>query len=219
MNLADHPLYGDEPTLRAVTKWLLDNGHYLFQIFQYPDTEWEHSKTLLRVSDPALKARRILSLGCGVGGMESHWQACRPELSFEFVNISQAQLDMMVCEGTKVCADAQTYRSYSPPFDMVLISYLLGHVNIHPTLETALYHLAEGGRLVIYDVFNGTGNFREKLFYETPNLGEVIEFADNHDLFRRVDIAGGIPLAPWFKEHFPWIENEVTPALLVFQKP
>jgi hypothetical protein len=65
----------------------------VFQFFQMPRNERDHSQWLLSVVDPQNRARSVLSLGCGVAGMESYWKIQRPELEFELVNISQPQLD------------------------------------------------------------------------------------------------------------------------------
>jgi SAM-dependent methyltransferase len=213
-----HPLYTDDQFLGMVTKTLLDSGHTVFQLFQYPENEYEHSVMLLRLADPCWRAHRILSLGCGVGGMEAHWLAHRPELRFELVNISQEQLDMCVCEGRKVKADAETYRSDQAPFDMVVMAYVLGHVVAKAALESAIANLAEHGVLLIYDVFDGTPKFDRELIYKSPSRSELVEWAYAKNLKCRVSVANEIPMTPFFAQTHLWAANQVTPALLVCEK-
>ena len=213
-----HPLYSDDQFLGMVTKTLLDSGHSVFQLFQYPENEYEHSVMLLRLADPCYRAHRILSLGCGVGGMEAHWLTHRPELRFELVNISQEQLDMCVCEGRKIKADAETYRSDQAPFDMVVLSYMLGHVVPKPALESALANLAEHGTLLIYDVFDGTPRFDRELLYKTPSSLELIEWSFAKNLKCGIQIRNEIPMCPFFAQTHAWAADQVTPVLMVFEK-
>lgn len=217
-----HPLYSNPELLRAITKLLLEQGHSVLQLFQMPPGEREHSNWILGLSDPKRTARRVLSLGCGVGGMENYWKQARPELEFELVNIAQPQLDLCLCEGVKVCADAATYQSPAGQFDLVVMAYLLGHLDPPgrpwEALRNAYFHVAPGGRLVIYDVFNGTKYFQDALFYHTVTLSWLELFGVSHNLHFREVRQGGIPLGEFAKREVSWAADEVMPALFVFQK-
>jgi SAM-dependent methyltransferase len=221
-HFTEHPLYQkDENGLCAVaTEALMAAGHTVFQIYQMPLSEIHHAEWLLRMTDPECKAKRVLSLGCGIGGMEAYWKIMRPDMTFELVNISQEQIKRCVCRGRKVCADAETYRSDQPPFDLVAICYLLGHVNVHSTLSSALANLAPWGRLLVYDLFEGTQNLRETLLYDTPSFEEVETFGVTHKMRFRATIQdrGRIPLADFFRDNFGWIGFESRPGLFVFQR-
>jgi SAM-dependent methyltransferase len=216
--LEEHPLYSDESALGQVTDLILAQGHSVLQIFQMPADEREHSLWILNAADPQRKAREVLSLGCGVGGMEAHWKKYRSELNFELVNISQAQLNRCLCPGKKVRADAQTYRSSAAPFDLVVIAYCLGHVDAAATLESALENLAAGGKLVVYDVFSGSDHFDRAMHYDSPPLSQLERFGVEKFLTFRYVLSGGIPMAPFMRQFCPWAADEVMPALFVFQK-
>jgi len=213
-----HPFYADEQKVGVVTDELIMAGNTVFQIFQMPENEWDHSCWLLACADPQGECRHTLSLGCGVGGMEAYWGRLRPRMAFELVNTSQAQLDRCVCQGKKVCADAETYLSANTPFDLVVLCYLLGHVQVTKTLAAAYENLAPFGRMLIYDVFEGSEQFREKLQYDTPSLDEVERFGVDAKMRFRTVTQGQIPVGAFFQDHFPWVVNQATPALFVFER-
>ena len=152
--------------------------------------------------------------------MEAYWKMLRPELEFELVNWSQAQLDRLLCEGRAVYANAETYLSPRAPYDLVIITYVLGHVGrwVKKTLRKALANLQIGGTLLVYDVFDGTDKFRTQLVYDTPRLRQMEEFGVEEKLRFRYVIQGGIPLGSFFAATEPWVEKEATPGLFVFTK-
>ena len=215
----DHPLYKSDRALTIVTEALLASGHTVFQIFQWPGGEARHSDQLLTMADPKEEARTVLSLGCGVGGMEAYWKASRPELEFELVNIAKPQLDRCVCDGRCVLDNAETYQSPWGPFDLVLVCYLLGHVDPLMTLCSALVNTDAGGTLLVYDVFDGSEQFCETWFYNTPTLRELERFGVDNNLRFQTVYEGGIPFGDYFAESGLWTAVDATPALFVFKKP
>lgn len=217
-NLKDHPLYGSEPLVADLTDSMLAFGSTIFQIYQMPIDEPDHAAWLLRLADPEMKCERVLSLGCGVGGLEAYWNLFRPKMRFELVNTSKAQLKRCFCRGRKICADATSYVSKQPKFDMVILCYLLGHVQIEKTLESALENLAPWGTMLIYDVFEGSQNFDLTLFYNTPYFHQIERFGLSNNLRFRHVVERGIPLGKYFKEHAPWAALESSPGLFVFQR-
>jgi hypothetical protein len=211
-------MYQNEGQCALLTDQMLATGHTVFQLFQ-KGYEPEHCKWLLDLADPKRKVKRVLSLGCGVSGMEAHWHLARPELEFELVNISQEQLDRTLCQGRRVWANAETYHSDNGPFDMVVIAYLLGHVLVEMTLLSALGNLAPRGKLLIYDVFEGSKRFCRELFYDTPTFEQLEIFGTANGLRFREVMQGGVPLADFSKKYVPWIAVESKAGLFIFQKP
>jgi SAM-dependent methyltransferase len=218
-HFTQHPLYQNDMALADVTDMLLAAGHTIFQLFQMPASEEDHALWLLEKADPECIAGRVLSLGCGVGGMEAYWQKFRPYMTFELVNISQWQLYRSRCPGRKVWENAETYHSKEGPFDLVVLCYLLGHVNVDMTLLSALANVAPHGRLLIYDVFEGTPIFRSSLFYETPTFNQLEIFGTANGLrFRTVLEEPQIQLTKFFDDNMPWVAQESRPGLFVFQR-
>jgi hypothetical protein len=210
MDLSQHPLYRDESAVRQITEWHLSQGRSVFQLFQFPGGELEHSLRLLALIDPPHVAR-VLSLGSGVGGMERYWQVARPDLSFELVNVAQPQLDLCRCEGAHVLADADGYISSSGRFDVVLLAYMLGHVDVAATLDSALANLKSGGALVVFDVFDSTQEFDAAFCYESPALAEVERFSVEHGLRSQ--------LIERDLESCSYVRDEVPAALLRQTQP
>lgn len=215
MHVSHNPHYQDEQVVADMTQHHIEEGRTVLQLFQFAPNEQQHSLQLLQLVSPPRNAT-ILSLGSGVSGMERYWKDVRPDLSFTFVNISQPQLDLSVCDGENVLADIETVQ-INRKFDVIVIAYVLGHVDCQKTLANALAHLAPGGLLVIYDVFDGTEQFVKGLLYDTPSLKEVETFGASNNLQFRTVLQGGFPLSDYMAENLPWIGAAVVPALFVFK--
>jgi SAM-dependent methyltransferase len=213
--LIDHPLYQNDDAVRNVSEWLLDRGYTVLQLFQMPHNEQEHSEWMLKQVGQC--GNRILSLGSGVAGMEAYWKKLRPELEFELVNISQSQLDLSLCDGRKICADAEGYISDAGPFDIVILSYVLGHVDIDATLESAGGNVAPKGKLLIYDVFNGSDRFNEEMHYDTPCLSDIVNFSRVYGGYP-LRILTSIPLGEFCVKYVPWVVTQTVPGLFIFEK-
>jgi SAM-dependent methyltransferase len=216
-DLSKHPGYCTEEAVRQGTQWHLDQGHTVFQLFQFPGGEQAHSNVLLSTLRLPENAK-VLSLGSGVGGMERYWQLSRPDLSFELVNVTPTQLEMCLCEGEHVQADAEGYVSENGPFDCVLIAYTLGHVGVLETLASALENVKPGGVLVLYDVFDTSNRFDSTLYYDAPKRREVEAFAVESNLRFRTVVQGGIPPVEYAAFTLPWIVDEAVPCLFVLEK-
>ena len=218
----NHPLYKDEALVADWTDRLVNAGHSVFQLFQFPSNEEQHSLILLDIVDPKRELTLVMSLGCGVAGMEAYWKRARPELKFHLVNTSKAQLQRSLCDGDLIRADAQSYSSQLAPFDLVVIAYMLGHVEALPTLRRAAAQLRPGGKLFVYDVFNGTEEFSQRLCYRMTSLSQLEQFGVQSQLRFRVVVEGGIPVAPCMHdidaELAKWLPTQATPALFVFQQ-
>jgi len=215
--MRDHPLYSDPDLVRAVTRELLRNGKTIFQIFQLHPDEEKHSKEMLELTDLPTQAR-VLSLGSGVGGMEAIWKKLRPDLEFELVNASQEQIELNLCPGKTVVSDAEGYISPNRPFDCVLLAYVLGHVDVKPTLQSAYDNLGSGGILLIYDVFNSTPAFDKALAYQSPNFQDVGVFMKEHGMSYRHLIYQTVP-GDFATRVIPiGLLKQTVPALFVLEK-
>lgn len=185
-----HPLYDDESLVAQASRAHLDAGRSVFQIFQLAANEREHSRRVLRELWLPTGAE-VLSLGCGVGGMEKHWHDMRPDLHFTLVNKSQAQLDLCVCPGERICDDLVHYlRTPHWRFHCVVFGYVLGH--LRPTDARRVLQHTRCNRVVVLDVIGPSKWFTKVLHYRPLN----------YDL---------LPMAGFrnFGEHADW---HVTPA-------
>jgi trans-aconitate methyltransferase len=190
MSTQPHPLYSDEALVRRVTQDLMAQQHHIFQLFQFPGPA-THSQVMYSALSPHSHAR-ILSVGCGIGGMERFWQRRTPTLDITLLNTSQAQLDLCKAEGAKVLADGESWRS-SSPFDVVLFAHSLGHMDFTKALDNALENLTPKGKLFLIEPCNGDAEFNRRMHYRSPFAFEVWEFALTRGLQVQVQWLGGIP--------------------------
>jgi len=167
-----HPLYSDDKLVGDVTDWLTARGQTVYQLFMlYPDERMHSISVLGRVNAP--QDARVISLGCGIGGMERYWHQVRHDLRFTLVNASRAQLDRCVCPGDRVQADMRDAGtlSYIPDFatfDVAVLGYSLHHCTDVPhMLDVARACLRPGGTLLVLDVVDGSPAFAEVQQYET----------------------------------------------------
>lgn len=215
--LSTHPLYSSETLVRDLTQWHLVQEHSVFQLFQIGDSEQEHAETLLQLVAPP-RGARVLSLGSGVGGMERFWQLARPDLRFTLVNQSQAQLSLSLCEGTHICQDAAEFQS-DETFDVVIVAYVLGHVDAAALLARAEKALAKTGLLLVYDVFEGSPKFDETLLYDSPSRSQVEAFAVAVDLRFEFVLTRGFKAPEHVRAVVPrGVLEEVQPALFLLRK-
>lgn len=214
MRAAEHPLYRDDAAVRAGTLEHLAAGRTVFQMFQFGQNEAEHAARMLELAAPP-HGGRVLSLGCGVGGMERLWQLQRPDLAFELVNISAAQLDLCACEGERVLADAEGYVSPRGPFDVVVLAYMLGHVDARATLRSAAANLKPGGRLLVADCFNSHAEFDRLMHYDSPNLMSVLACIDGVCV---AHLHGDeLQPVPFIAEALPRVRHWTYPAVVVLE--
>jgi len=207
--------YRDPELVRRVTSGLVENGFTVFQLFQFPGGEVKHSIKMLELVQPPKNAS-VLSLGCGVGGMEQVWHYYRPDLTFELVNSSAEQLKLCLCPGKTVCADAQGYVSGTGLFDCVILAYVLGHVDANVVLRSAYANLKLGGRLMIFDVFDSSPEFDAALDYNSVWLEQIEAFAVDRDMRFRFVQQGGFERGE-LAQMYP-LELKTTPALFILEK-
>lgn len=167
-----HPLYADDKAVGQLSKQHLDAGRSVFQLwFLKSVDEREHSLNVLEALQLPMLTD-ILSLGCGVGGMERYWHDARPDLTFTLLNQSLTQLDLCVCPGDKVHTLAE---NYCPWFahGATLVSYMLGHVYARDVLDHALEYTT--GPVIVLDVFDSSPEFNGALCYNAPTSGMMKE--------------------------------------------
>jgi SAM-dependent methyltransferase len=169
--LEDHPAYGNEETVAVVTDYLLDQGCTVFQLFMLDPDERLHAQAVLQhvFIRPNI---HVLSLGCGVGGMERYWVDAMPNIHVTLVNSSMAQLARRVCPGRLVLADMRQIDCEATVpvggFDLVVLGYSLHHCDDVPAmLDVARSMLRPGGALLVLDVCGGSEVLHEALQYRT----------------------------------------------------
>lgn len=171
--LKAHDLYADDVLVGEVTRWLMDQRRIVLQLFMLSPDQRLHSTEVLRRSirpnSFLHQGARIVSLGCGVGGMEFYWQMLRPDLRFTLVNQSKAQLDLCVCHGERWLGDLCDFRMRPRERAMlVVLAYVLGHVRLSAAMKAARKALAPGGRVIVLDVCDASHRFGEVLRYAAP---------------------------------------------------
>jgi len=168
-------VYGDDVLVGEVTDWLKEQGRTVFQTFLLDPSERRHSQLVLaRLALP--KGGRVLSLGAGIGGMEAHWLAQRPDIEVVLVNQSMAQLSRSVCRpATLVLADMRDGPSLpGSGYDVVVMAYSLHHCeDTLAMLDTARSMLRKGGVLLVLDVVDGGPAYHEAVRYRTPRSFEL----------------------------------------------
>lgn len=184
-----HPLYDDDTLVHRVTQHHIEAGRTIFQLWLSAPTEREHASNMLELVRPPHRAR-VLSLGCGVGGMEAYWHEQRPDLTFTLQNVSRAQLDLCLCDGVRVLGDAQAYRLAPGELqhDATVLAYVLGHVDPEATLRHAI--AATSGCVLVIDVADVTDAFKRLLHYDPPSPWTLTKLG-----FRRVPR----PKTAWYR--------------------
>ncbi len=202
-----HPLYDDEHAVARESRAHMAAGRTVFQLFQLSIMERLHSLRVLELLQLPMLAR-VLSLGCGVGGMERYWHDARPDLSFELVNNSYAQLELCQCPGKLVYADlTRPFESFEPGFDCTVIAYALGHLDIALALATAVANTRPGGVVVVLDVVDATPRFCEQLQYQPASSEQMREAGFELQKQPRWF------LAPLFSASLPWIKRDCVPGM------
>ena len=168
----DHPAYGDEVLVARVTDDLLAQGRTVYQMFLLDPDERLHAQAVLAHVFVPIDGR-VLSLGCGVGGMERYWVDAMPNIEVTLVNQSMAQLARCVCPGARVLADMRDGPSLpGSGYDVVVLGYSLHHVDDVPAMLAVAYSmLRPGGTLLVLDVCDGSPGYEQAVQYRTLHAG------------------------------------------------
>ncbi len=193
--MTDHPLYADEELVRQETQRHLDAGLTTFQLWLTQPTERLHARWVLGQLDPPYRAR-VLSLGCGVAGMEALWLAEQPDLRFTLVNVSLAQLDLSMCWHMRFCMDAMHFAPVGK-FDVIVLAYAAGHLDYALLIARAKGWLAEEGQIVVLDIFDVEPETQRLLHYNAPTTAAVTEAG-----FKQVEVPEWHLHAPMQREAF-----------------
>jgi trans-aconitate methyltransferase len=182
-----HALYDDEALVDATTRAHIDAGRTVFQLWMTRPTEREHATQVLDMIAPPHRAR-ILSLGCGVAGMEAYWQDQRPDMRFTLVNNSTAQLALLQCSGPHVSRHLCDAHEYSliegqRPHDVAVLAYVLGHCKVGKVLDRAME--ATNGKVVVLDVFDASSAFIRTMQYDAPESAVLANLG-----FKRCNVPG-----------------------------
>lgn len=177
--LEDHPAYGNEETVAVVTDYLLDQGCTVFQLFMLDPDERLHALAVLQHVFLPIDGY-VLSLGCGVGGMERYWVDAMPNIEVSLVNGSMAQLARCVCPGPRFLADMRDPVTLpmrrQGGYDLVVLGYSLHHCDDVPAMvATARECLRPGGTLLVLDVCGGSEALHEALQYRTLDARVLAE--------------------------------------------
>lgn len=168
-------VYGDDVVVGTVTDWLQEQGCTVFQTFMLDPDEGVHSRMVLeRTHIP--ERGRVISLGCGIGGMERYWTEVRPDIEVTLVNASMAQLARCVCPGPRVLADMTDGPSLPGlgGYDLAVMAYSLHHCpDVLEMLATARTLLRQGGALLVLDVVDGGPAYHDVVQYRTPRSFEL----------------------------------------------
>jgi len=206
--------YADDSVVRTFTESVMRYAT-VFQLFQLEESEHAHSLRLLELIKLPIGAK-VLSLGCGVGGMEAYWQAARPDLDLTLVNISPAQLDLCLANGRRVLIDAQEYRGEA--CDVVVAAYMLGHVDPVRLVRIAAEHVRPGGVLLVADVFDSTPAFDYALQYDSPSRKEIERTISASGL-EAMHILTDLQAPDHVKGVVPSYLMELThPAIMIYQR-
>jgi cyclopropane fatty-acyl-phospholipid synthase-like methyltransferase len=217
MKADQHPLYSDPKLVSELTRHVLERGFTVFQLFQFPGGERAHSlKTLSLAAIPY--GGSVLSLGAGVGGMEAYWMENRPDLRVELQNLQAEQSDFTVAKRARVTlGDAQGYVSDDAPFDCVVMAYMLGHVDVMATLESALRNMRRDGCLLVLDVFDSTMHFNKVACYTSPQFDQLRTFAAGNGLSIKI-VAGMKPCEYALQESPEGLLQQTSPMTIVMRR-
>lgn len=161
--------YSDDALVREATKFIVDKGSSIFQIFLLDEDEDRHIEKLLLELNPK-HGSIIVDAGCGVGSIAEKMYLLRPDLRFSLLNISRSQLEM--CPNMeKIEADFQNMPIDSDSVDVVMFNYSIGHGDIHKTLIEAARVLRQGGVIFLYDLASSVPDtLSEELNYNVHSV-------------------------------------------------
>lgn len=188
-------LYDDDRTVGEVTRYLVDQGARVFQIFQR-GTESEHVSYLLEKFDPPSGV--VLDVGCGIGEVARLMHEARQDLEFVLLNRSQAQLDLCP-DFEKLHADAHAIPMPDASVDAVMACYVMGHLDKDRALSEMRRVLKPGGVLFIADM---SGGAIPDLDYVAHDWDGETPVGMNTDAFDR--------LMPDFAQRYPQIRPVIV---------
>jgi len=81
---------------------------------------------------------------------------------------------MSLCPGVRVWNDAMDYRLPDDlGHDVIVMAYMLGHVDAPRLLDQAVRMLAPGGVALVLDVFDTEPDFKPLMHYDAPKAADM----------------------------------------------
>lgn len=156
-------LYDNDVKVGALTREAFErSGSRLLQIHRFNEDENKHVEKLLRVFDPPQGAR-IADVGCGVGRLAELMKAQRPDLEFILINRSGAQIAMCPTSFERRVGIAEDLPLARGSVDAIMVTYVLGHVDLARFLDECTRVLNPGKHIYVYDIFAEFGSARCRL--------------------------------------------------------
>lgn len=185
-------LYANDATVEQMTKYLVNKGVYIFQIWKKGYNGQKHCEWLLKLANFPPNAS-VLDIACGIGGVAKAATYWRSDLKFSLQNISQSQLNMCPSHLPQYQGNMDTLENVpSGQFDAAMVCYALGHVGdldwfFHNTARV----LKPGGQLFVYDVQALPGWEQwllETLGYTTWTIKQLVESACVRKVFSSMQV-------------------------------
>ena len=163
----------------SVTDNLISNGHRVFQIHRFAESDRAHVLRLAQWAD-FKQSSKIIDLGCGVGEVSKIMKEVRSDLNFTLVNISSVQLGYADEGFVKHCCNFCKVPEKDESFDGAMFLFSIGHSDIARALQEAYRILKEGGILFIYDMARTHGDNKnmESVSYQVNSKENMINAAE-----------------------------------------
>lgn len=179
------------------TRVLLEQGHRVFQIHRFANSDFEHVARLQRWAEFPYQGS-IIDLGSGTGEVSLIFSQIRKDLNFTLVNVSQFQLDCSPDFKKHKCSFLSVPEEANS-FDGAMFNFSIGHEDHFHGLSEAFRLLKQGGVLFIYDMVGANKNIhaldyfvssRESLELIAKAVGFTLDFymepCDNSDYGEKV---------------------------------
>lgn len=142
------------------TELCIKHGVRVLNANLFGKTEAAHVDRLLELIDPPHGAV-ILDAGCGIGEVARLMAHARPDLEFQLLNVSAAQLAHCPDGMARILADFEATGLPDASVDVVMFNYSLCHsLNVPAALHEARRVLREGGILFVNDMVRTAGDNR-----------------------------------------------------------
>jgi ubiquinone/menaquinone biosynthesis C-methylase UbiE len=172
--------YQDDDHVGELTKWVNACGITCLQVHRLAPSERTHVGMLLAFFDPP-PGIGILDLGAGTGAVADMMQELRPDLTFTLLNHSQTQLDMASDRHQKICASFEKIPALPHPIRAAMMTYAIGHGDVHRVLSEVSRVLPPGGLFFLYDITSDRSDnakaLRDKLDYIAYKPDDIITAA------------------------------------------
>lgn len=154
-------IYDDDTLVGELTRKAFQQvNSRLLQIHRLHSTDDLHAAALLEIFNP-IKHAIIVDVGCGVGSLAAIMNKQRPDVVFILVNKSKSQLAMCPPRFTAIRGTAEKLPIPEGMVDAVMMTYVLGHVNLPKFVKECSRVNAD--RVYLYDLFVDDPHFGSRL--------------------------------------------------------